>query len=117
MLKAPQGLQVIVLQFVLGFAEAQRESGHCDAYMPAKCLRLLQQSIQLTHQLVKTFKLASISHSSRQFRHRRVRWMRSGWRASMPARNGAPGLKPRAGQQRGFAESDGLGRFVPSSTT
>ena len=58
MLKAPQGLQVIVLQFVLGFAEAQRESGHCDAYMPAKCLRLLQQSIQLTYQLVKTFKLA-----------------------------------------------------------
>ena len=32
------------------------------------------------------------------------------------ARNGTPALKPHAGRGRGFAESDGLGRFVASST-
>jgi hypothetical protein len=56
---APRGLQMIVLRFVLGFAEAQRESGRCDAYMPAQCLRLVQHGIQLMQQLVKTFKLAT----------------------------------------------------------
>ena len=35
---------------------------------------------------------------------------------AIPARNGAPGLQPQAGQETGFAESDGSGRFVASST-
>ena len=40
--------------------------------------------------------------------------MGSGRLTSVPARNG---VKPHAGQARGFAESDSLGRFVASSTT
>ena len=39
--------------------------------------------------------------------------MRSGRLASVPARNGAPGLRPHAGQERAFAESDGLGEAMP----
>jgi hypothetical protein len=44
-----------------------------------------------------------------------MRCTRSG-RVAIPARNGAPGLQPQAGQETGFAESDGSGRFVASST-
>jgi hypothetical protein len=39
--------------------------------------------------------------------------MRSGRATSVPARKGAPGLKPQAGQARGFAESDGFGTVDP----
>jgi hypothetical protein len=40
--------------------------------------------------------------------HRSVRRRRSGRLASVLGRNGAPGLRPQAEQERAFAESDGL---------
>jgi hypothetical protein len=53
--------------------------------------------------------LTSIRHSCWQLAHRTVRWMRSGRLTSVPARKGAPGLRPHEGQERACAEWDGRG--------
>jgi hypothetical protein len=60
----------------------------------------------------KASNFTSTSHLCWQSGHRTVRRMRSGRLASVLARNGAPGLRPQAGQEGAFAESDGLGESM-----